>query len=69
MPDASKIAAHSKAVFLSGQGSRQTTLRALRLIEDNLRRDFGASSEALKPITNLIEELEALGVDIQRPHL
>jgi hypothetical protein len=68
MPDASRIAAHSKAVLLSGQVSRQTTIQALRLMEENLRRDFDASSEALRPITDLIEELQTVSVDVQNSH-
>jgi hypothetical protein len=42
----------------SGEASKQTTLQALRLVEENLRRDYGVSDEALKPITDLIDELQ-----------
>jgi uncharacterized protein YecE (DUF72 family) len=42
----------------SGEASKQTTLQALRLVEENLRHDYRVSDEALKPITDLIDELQ-----------
>jgi hypothetical protein len=57
-PDIQSIADHSRTMLRSGEASKQTTLQALRLVEENLRRDYGVSDEALKPITDLIDELQ-----------
>jgi hypothetical protein len=57
-PDIQAIVAHSRAMLLSGQASKQTTLKALRVMEENLRRDYGVSDDALRPITELIDELQ-----------
>jgi hypothetical protein len=45
--------------FLAGHASRTATIEALHLVKEALRRAYQLSPEVLKPITQLIEELQA----------
>jgi hypothetical protein len=58
-PPVAEIAAHTKTMLRTGQVTREAALDGLRKIEDALRLDYQMSDEDLKPISELIAELDA----------
>jgi hypothetical protein len=57
-PAPAEIAAYTRDLLLSGQVSRPVALIGLLESLDALRRDFRYSDHELRPITDLIDELD-----------
>ena len=57
-PNAAEIAAHTKAMLGEEQVTHEAALEGLRKIREALRREYQLSDEELKPISELIAELD-----------
>jgi hypothetical protein len=58
-PDVAAIAVHSREIYRAGEVSRDATIKALRAVEQQLKCDFKLAPGELKPVTDLITEIEA----------
>ena len=60
-PDIASIVENSRAVLSAGFSARETALKALETIEDELRSAFAYADEDLTPLIGLMAELRDLG--------